>query len=194
MHPYSTDSDRTRTTLLVLAILAIIGAWLLSRVFDALSLSPPWWLDTPSVLGMYGLLWKGYDRFAWRWRLGALRFTDVPDLGGTWTGNVISARDEHTSIPATLLITQTASRILVTLETATSRSHSVMAALNCQRGPYQGLHHSFENRPRARAQSTMTPHSGQAHLRLSSDGRQLNGDYETDRHRGNVGEMSFSRV
>lgn len=194
MHAYSTDSDRTRMALLALAVLAILGAWLFNRLLDVLDFTPPWWLDTPAVLGMYGLLWKGYDRFAWRWRLGALSLTDVPDLAGTWTGTIVSTRDGRTSVSATLTIVQTASRLLVSLETATSRSNSVMATLNCRPGPYQGLHYSFENRPRAMAQSTMAPHSGQAHLRLSPDGQRLDGDYETDRHRGNVGEMSFARM
>jgi SMODS-associating 2TM, beta-strand rich effector domain len=178
----------------VLAVLAILAAWTLHQLFNALSFSPPWWLDTPAVLGIYGLLWKGYDGFAWRWRAGQLSLTDVPNLAGTWNGEIISTRDRRTSIPATLTITQTATRVLITLETTTSRSNSVMATINCRPGPYQGLHYSFENRPHAMAQSTMSPHSGQAHLRLFPDGRRLSGDYETDRHRGNVGAMSFERV
>jgi SMODS-associating 2TM, beta-strand rich effector domain len=194
MHAYSTDSDRSRIAYLLLAVLAVLGAWLLSRLFDALNVTPPWWLDTPSVLGFYGLLWKGYDRFAWRWRVGALGLSDVPNLAGTWTGTIVSARDESTVYPATLTINQSASRMLVSMETTTSRSHSVMAALNCRQGPYQGLHYGYENWPKALAQSAMAPHSGQAHLRLSADGDRLDGDYETDRHRGNVGKMSFSRT
>jgi hypothetical protein len=99
MHAYSTDNDRTRAVFLILAVLAILGAWLLSRSLDALSLIPPWWLDTPAVLGLYGLLWKGYDRFAWRWRLGVLSLTDIPDLAGTWAGSLVSTRDGARRFP-----------------------------------------------------------------------------------------------
>ena len=194
MHAYSTDSDRSRIAFLVLAVVAILGAWMLSQLLDVLSVIPPWWLDTPAVLGMYGLLWKGYDRFVWRWRIGALGLSDTPNLGGIWSGEIESARDPGRSLSATLTITQTASRILISLDTEMSRSSSVMAALNCKPGPYRGLHYSFENRPRAMAHPTMGPHSGHADLRLTSDGLQLNGDYETDRHRGSVGRMSFKRA
>lgn len=189
MHAYATDSNRGRLVLFVLAVLSILLAWGLNAVLTAIRLDL-WWLDTPAVLGFYGLLWGLYDRQAWRWRWRRLSLSEVPDLAGTWHGTVESEYNGR-QLAAKLIIHQTATHILIELETSNSRSASVMATLNCRPGQFQGLTYMYDNRPRTLNVASMTPHSGRVHLRIGADGRSLTGDYETDRHRESSGRLDF---
>lgn len=186
MHPYATDSDHTRLALTVLAIAALAAAYGLHRLW-----TPPWWVDAPSVLGFAGILWRVYDARLWRLRWGPLGLSNVPNLAGRWTGVLSSSHDgaEHEAI---LTITQTASRIRIKLETASSDSDSFVASVNCQAGPKQGLTYVYDNRPKALAPNAMAPHQGTVHLRLEGDSR-LVGDYNSDRFRNTSGRMSFTR-
>ena len=192
MHTYATDSDRGRMAIVILTVASVLLAWGLNRTLTAADLTPPWWLDTPAVLGFFGLLWKVYDRYAWRWRWGAAWMSDVPDLAGQWDGEIRSSYNDI-SVPATLYVHQTATHMLIELVTDGSRSASVMATLNCQPGLFQGLSYVYENRPRTLNEMGMTPHSGRVHLRLEDAGNSLAGDYEADRSRGTTGRIAFRR-
>jgi SMODS-associating 2TM, beta-strand rich effector domain len=192
VHAYATDSSRGRQAVLLLAAASILLAWLLHSLFGAAHWTAPWWLDTPAVLGFYGLLWQLYDRYAWRWRWRAVHVSDVHDLAGEWHGEVESSYNAE-KVRADLMIRQTATQILVELTTDNSESASVMATINCHPGPFQGLSYVYENRPRTLNVPGMTPHSGRCHLRIRSGGRVLEGDYETDHFRTSSGRMRFER-
>src|SRR5882672_2498550 len=87
MHGYSTDSGERRVVPLLLASVAIALAWLSSNILAVMHVSLPWWLDAPSTLGYYGLLYALFDNILWRNRfvrnLGLVR---VPNLAGRWRG------------------------------------------------------------------------------------------------------------
>lgn len=195
MHPYSTDVDRrTRVAVVACALVGIALAYGLGWLYSALHASPPWWLDAPAVFGCFGLAWQIYDRWAWRLRVFGNTLSGVVDLRGTWTGEIESSHGGGTTATAKLVVRQTATRMLVSMTTTHSESHSSMAALCAGPGPSEGLRYVYVNRPRTLTPASMAPHDGLVHLRPSSDGRQLDGDYETDRHRGNnSGRLTFRR-
>jgi hypothetical protein len=205
MHPYSNDSNRPRTTALLLAVAAILLAWAAGSLLRGLEVIPPWWLDMPAVVGFYGILWRLYDRTLWRLRIGDQTLSGIPDYSGTWTGQVHSSHDGTTMHPARLTIRQTASRILVELRTNQSRSASHTAMLCAGPGSAQGLQYIYVNRPRSvpaavpaaprpdrPAPLAMHPHEGVSRLLLCPDGT-LEGEYQNDRHRGTHGTLSFDR-
>jgi hypothetical protein len=64
-----------------------------------------------------------------------------------------------------------------------------MASLNVLPGPSQGLVYEYTNDPSAKSVDTMHAHRGLAFLKLSIDGKILEGDYYTGRDRGNHGSM-----
>jgi uncharacterized membrane protein len=66
MHAYSTDSSERRFVPLLLAALAIVFAWVSSKMMEALHFSVPWWLDAPSSLAFYGALYALFDKHVWR--------------------------------------------------------------------------------------------------------------------------------
>jgi hypothetical protein len=180
--------------MLLLGVVAIGLAYLFGRSLSVLHVDPPWWLDTPAVLGFYGLCWRLYDEHLWRLGPVTRTVSGVPNVSGHWIGAVWSSHSKQNPIKASLDVRQTSSRLLVTLETDTSRSHSTMAALCSAPGPGNGLRYAFANVPRTLTEETMRPHTGVAHLTLSADGSELAGDYETDRFRNTSGQLKFRRT
>jgi hypothetical protein len=193
MHPYSTDSTRQRTALLLIAVAAILLAWALGRVLDLLDTSAPWWLDTPAVVGFYGLLWQAYDRWIWRVRIGGGTVSGVPDFSGTWTADITSSYDPAVKYTGTLTVHQTASRLLVEYRTELSTSYSRLAMIKVEPGLGRGLQYVYNNQPSPLAPATMKPHEGTAYLKLADGGRALDGGYSTDPNRSTTGIMKFTR-
>jgi hypothetical protein len=194
MHPYSTDATRSVRIMLLLAVAAILLAYLLGRSIAALHVKPPWWLDLPAVLGFYGLCWRLYDERLWRLGPATHTLSGVPNLTGYWTGTIVSSYSGQEPVPASLMVRQTSSRLLIELETDTSKSRSTMAALNSEPGADNGLRYAFNNMPRTLSKETMLPHTGTVQLTLSADGSCLYGDYETNRFRNTRGRLEFHRA
>lgn len=195
MHPYSSDSRNGRLAPLVIAVAAILLAWCLSAVLSALDATPPWWLDTPAVVGFYGMLWNLWDRSLWR--LGGRRrnLSGVLNVSGTWEGKIISSYGGGTTVEAALSIEQTATRISVGLTTASSTSESVMAMALAHRPHTSGLiMFDYANEPRTLGPDSLRHHLGHASLTLSADGKSLKGEYRTEASRGNSGRMEFRLV
>jgi hypothetical protein len=194
MHAYATDAPDRRVAPIVIGAVAILMAWALSGVLDITGISPPWWIDTPAVLGFYWPLWRIYDRWGWRWRLGPFAFSVIRDFSGTWSGMVTSSYEAATDVEATLTIVQRWLSIVIMLETKWSRSHSTMAQISGEGSQEPGLRYVFRNQPRPLGASTLVAHQGIAYLRLSEDGNELTGDYEAGMQRNTEGRMRFIRV
>jgi hypothetical protein len=194
MHAYTADAPDRRIAPIVIGALAIFLALGLSRFLTAVDISPPWWIDTPSVLGFYWPLWRIYDRWAWKWRLGPLALSTIRDFSGSWRGVVTSRYDSTAEVEATLTIVQRWLSILITLETQWSRSHSTMAQVGGEGVQQPGLQYVFRNQPRPLSPPTMVAHQGISYMRLSKDGNELNGDYEAGMQRNTAGRMHFVRV
>lgn len=195
MHPYSTDkAGRLRIAVVLCAIVGALIAYGLGWLYAAVHTSPPWWVDAPGFFGCFGLVWKIYDRFIWRWRLAGHTISGAVDLTGTWSGQIDSDYSGGTMTPATMTVRQTATKILVEVTTATSASYSSMAALYSTPGADCGLRYMYTSRPRTLTPATMTPHDGIVRLVIAADGHSLDGDYETDHHRANnTGRLHFVR-
>lgn len=193
MHAYTADAPDRRIAPIVIGALAIFLALGLSKLLTVVDISPPWWIDTPSVLGFYWPLWRIYDRWAWKWRRGPFTLSTVRDFSGSWHGVVTSSYDS-TEVEATVTIVQRWLSILITLETQWSRSHSTMAQVSGEGLQEPSLRYVFRNQPRPLSPPTMAAHQGIAYMRLSRDRNELNGDYEAAMQRNTAGRMHFVRV
>ena len=66
--------------------------WLLHVGLAAINFSPEWWLSVPSFAGVYSVMHWLFDRNLWRSGfLRKLGLLTVPDLNGTWRGEVTSS-------------------------------------------------------------------------------------------------------
>jgi SMODS-associating 2TM, beta-strand rich effector domain len=194
MHGYSTDSGERRVVPLLLASVAIALAWLFSKILEVLQLSLPWWVDAPSTLGFYGVLYTLFDRTLWRNRLvRKLGFVRVPNLAGRWRGYLITSFDGHVKHHDLMLnIFQSWTQISVFLTTETSISRSCAAVLQVDDPDGLSLTYQYQNQPLANAMKTMHMHYGTAMLRMSDDDT-LTGDYYAGRDRRTFGRLCCRR-
>ena len=195
MHPYSTDSKEREQVLAALALLAILLALGLSLMLRAARITVPWWLDAPSTMGFYGVLFNLFDQWLWRSRLVRwTRLLRVPILAGEWRGQVVSSFDDHKKThEVTLCINQTWTRIMIRLSSSRSTSHTQTASILVEAPEGVVLSYQYENQPRPSAAKTMEIHIGTARLVLVDDSV-LEGYYYSGRGRQEHGSIHLQRV
>jgi len=178
----------------LLALISVLLAWLLHLVSQALQLKVPWWIDPPSIMGVYGLLYSAFDRYLWQLQLlRKVGLVKVPNLKGIWEGTISSSFDKHgAQYRATVTIDQTWTAISINLETNPSRSHSLIAGIITEGSAGAVLSYEYLNEPKPVAKETMHAHRGTARLVLI--GGHLEGEYYTGRDRQNYGSLSLRRA
>jgi hypothetical protein len=194
MHGYSTDSGERKLVPLLLALLAIALAWVSSKFLSVAHLSLPWWLDAPSSMAFYGVLYTLFDKCLWRSSLvhksGLVR---IPNLAGRWRGYLISSFDSHAKrYPLLINIFQTWTQITVFLATTNSMSRSCAAMMQVDDADGVALIYQYQNQPLADAVKTMHMHYGTAVLRVSNDSC-LVGEYYAGRDRRTFGRIYCRR-
>lgn len=193
MHAYATDVDRKRVPV-VLAIISIGATSLFLYVIQTLKITVPWWIDAPSVMGFYGILYTLYDRVLWRLHVGSLRLSYIPDVNGVWAGGLTSSYNSGTRIDIVFYIEQTWTKISIRTETETSTSSTTMVALYTNEYLEPGLKYEYLSEPGPFATPTMQIHKGAGHLHLSADGQMLTGDYYTGKGRQTYGRVELRLV
>ena len=169
MHAYATDATDRMKVPVRLGALAVGIAFVLYLVLDAAGVVVPWWLDVPGPFGIGMALLGVYDRNLWRLKVGPLRLSSIPYLGGTWEGTLeTSFGDNPGPHVGTLRIRQTWSSIEIQYEPASRRSTScsTMAAVNASGSSQPSLVYEYANDPRSLAEASMAPHRGVARLHL----------------------------
>jgi hypothetical protein len=194
VHPYVSEAHNRTTLYLVLGALATGGAYAVSAGLAKLGISLPWWVETPSVLWFYGVLWKFFEVRAWRWPLScAAGWTEAPDLAGIWDATV---HHEYAGVPGTVsgraTIKQTATNLSIVVEFPASRSHSVAAVMQKCVGDEMEVIYQFVNQPQPHATRTMEMHRGTSWLTLRSPNK-LVGEYFSGRGRRQMGQIEFAR-
>jgi len=192
MHPYAIDAPERKMIPLVIAAVAIMSAWLLNVGLEKLRIAMPWWVDAPSVMGFYGIIYILFDKYLWRleWlhRLGLIR---TPILAGSWVGTLTSSFEPDTSKNARLRIIQSWTKIEISLLTDTSQSHSLVASILSTTSNGMILSYQYQNDPIPNTPDTMQIHYGTAKLVLVEN--KLEGEYYSGRGRQNTGALSFVR-
>lgn len=202
MHPYGTDSNERFVVLLGLVPFSFWAASGAEQVLKRFGLGWPaeaeFLTDPTSAAAWYLILFFLVDRLLWR--RGPLRWfgiVKVPNLNGTWSGHLKSSYDEYrTEYEATLRIQQTWTRMSVRLTRGQSTSHSEAGTILVDAGPGPRLSYEYVNEPKVGQVETMAMHRGTATQVLHDEGviRRLEGQYYTNRGRGNVGSLHFEQA
>lgn len=196
MHQYQTD-DSTRSNLLLTAVLLSVAlAYFFNLALEYFHLQLPWWFESPSILGFYGLIYWLYDKYLWKARwIQRIDWIKIPNISGSWGAEIRTSHDGFSeSVLAKVIIRQTAFRISVSLETDASRSYSVQAALlKTDKVSEYELTYNYINQPKADSVNTLNIHLGTAHLHIGDNLQRMDGDYYTNRDRKNFGRMIFTR-
>jgi hypothetical protein len=192
VHPYATDSKERRLIPLLLGLLALGLGLLVHTLVLAAELDVPWWLDIPTPLVLYGLLWTGFDRFVWHWSAcRRMNLTRVPDYRGKWFLKGTSDYGSATPFSGAVMIRQTWTSISVEVETNLSRSHSLAASVLLNPSAWPQLVYEYFNEPKAGTVGTLQAHRGTAWLKLTNDA--LEGEYYGGRGSGNAGSLRLTR-
>lgn len=194
MHPYSINTEERKTILLALAAISIVLAWGFYKILGIYQISLPWWVESPSVLFFYGLIFIIFDKWAWKGftKIGLIK---TPRLYGDWKGNLKSSFDEHaTEKKANLLIYQSWTRIRILLATEHSNSHSETASivLDTPEGDY--ISYQYLNEPKADVAVALGIHRGATRLFFDENEISLRGEYFSGRGRQNYGSMYFKKT
>ena len=195
MHAYALESRERIYVPLFLAAASILAAFGLHTLVDALKTAPPWWLDAPSVVGFYELFHWSYDKRLWKnIVLRRLRLANTPDLNGNWKGYLTSSYEKNAvKHDVVAKITQTWTKLAVVVNTPTSKSRSVVAALSIEESGGAILSYEYINEPQGSAKPTMEMHRGFASLSVSEKAQTLNGDYFNGRGRQTFGIVHLQR-
>ncbi len=193
MHAYSIDTNERKNILLVLAVVSIVFSWGFYKILSYYQLSLPWWVESPSVLFFYGLLFVIFDRLLWKC-FRKVNFVKTPNLIGEWGGNLKSSFDNHSSeVKATLKIFQDWTRIKILMTTDQSSSHSESASIVIDAPEGKYLSYQYINEPKSTAVETMNIHRGTVRLVFDEKKNTLEGQYYSGRGRQNFGSLYFAR-
>lgn len=161
--------------------------------------------DTLSAAGTVAaatwLLWGVFKK--WLWKLPFLQgwLVKIPNLNGTWTGEMQSTwinPETNTGIPpisTTATITQTLTTITVDFQTGEMESQSVVADVSCDsHRRIAEIKYIYQSEPDATVRGRSEMHYGSAKLGVKkANGKTLlKGDYWTDRK--TTGTINLKRV
>jgi hypothetical protein len=197
-HAYATNSTERRNVLTVLVVLAVAGAYLVHGIVEWANIPSLWWIEIPSVPGIFGLLYGLFDQKLWRWRwLRLVGVINVPDFSGSWKGTVESAIEEYGREPreVTVRVVQTWTHLEITLESADSRSASVAAMIVCGGAAGPIISYDYLNEPKVDAPDGLYAHRGAATLTAVLDEPpRLEGEYFSGRGRQGLGRIGLTRA
>jgi hypothetical protein len=157
-----------------------------------MNIQTPWWVESPSVLGIAGVLYKAFDKWLWRW-FRKLCIVKVPDIQGQWEVDGYTSFEQMKSFKANVTIRQTWTHISVYLETEQSISRSLAASLLSNQPEGAALIYQYRNEPKPNAVETMHAHIGTALLRLKN-AECMEGEYYSGRDRRNYGGLTVRRA
>lgn len=195
MHPYAIDSNERILIPLYLAILSVLLALFFQWAFELFNLTLPWWVEAPSVFALYGLFYKLFDKYLWKWEIfktiGAIK---TPNLNGGWKGHLASSyEDFKKKHDANIRIVQSWTRISIVLTTESSSSRSLLAGIITENPEQNTLSYQYLNEPRQNSEKSLHVHRGTATLNIQSDLSKFMGEYYSGRDRMNSGELVFER-
>ena len=90
MHSYASDSNDRKVAPWVIGGIAVIVAFLFSALVEWQKIKVPWWIETPTIMTTYGIVYWLYNRFGWKWRVCDIHFSEIPNFSGTWYVLLIS--------------------------------------------------------------------------------------------------------
>jgi SMODS-associating 2TM, beta-strand rich effector domain len=195
MHTYTTDSSTFPKIIALLAFAALAVSIALGAVAELVRTNYGYPIGGVSTLAIFGgLYWLTDNKL---WRLTPFRqLLRVPDLNGHWLCNGRTTRRDgearDDSWTAQMTITQTWSRISVTLNTKESESYSTTASVTSNPDGNCRINFQYLNTPIPSA-NLLARHSGVCTLVFSHEGNNATGSYFTDHGRLTVGEMTLAR-
>jgi SMODS-associating 2TM, beta-strand rich effector domain len=198
MHPYAADAEERKWALIAIVLASVTAAYLTHAVVDLIG-TPPWWMEIPSVLGSFGILYSLFNRVLWRLRSArALRLVRIPDLIGNWQGVVQSGVAQYAAQQHNVEvdIRQTWTHISIRVDAEQSHSNSLSGMVLTHGAAGATLIYEYLNEPKPSAVPTMEAHRGTARCLLGDAWRpdRIRAEYYSGRGRQGFGSMTLTRL
>lgn len=184
--------------LILIPILSICLVYVVGTLLQRY-IPQPWilFIDSVGVLGMYTIIFRLFDNSIWQlFSSGIFQIVDVPNLNGTWVGELRSSYDDNKNpYEVRVEIIQTFSNIKVFAYFKQSWSYSIIASFHPEADKRQVLHYIYRNEPRNNAKPTMQGHYGAAKHEFIKDKESMECSYynEPPRDRGWYGSFNVKR-
>lgn len=179
----------------LLAIAATL--WALMLVLDGMVVSFAFFKPFSIVLGTMVLVLIAFDRYGWKWSVLYPWFVSIPNLQGTWKGQLISTwidpktGSQQPPIEAYMLIRQTFSSIHMRLLTRESNSEMLAGNIVQDADGVHTIAGTYRNITKLLRRETSPIHYGGLLLHVRGNPPQvLEGQYWTDRD--SKGELRFA--
>lgn len=188
-HTFSVDTNERSAVYFYIAILSILFAYFLYWSQGTFEFEIPWWLETPSVLGFYTLIFSLFERYLWK--LKFLRYVlsiKTPVLNKSYKVSLMSSYDNfENSMDAEIFVEQSYMKILIRLQTANSISESQGAFFCLKDSTDPSLTYEFVSKPNSTAAQTMHIHHGMGTIYF--DREKIQGEYFNGRGRQQFGRF-----
>ncbi|MBK9334688.1 MAG: hypothetical protein IPM96_20375 [Ignavibacteria bacterium] len=154
----------------------------------------PWYLEAPSPFLIFTFLFWLFNNYLWQIFV-KINFIKTPNLNGSYAGFLKSSYDEYkTKINMTLSVKQSWTQILITQNTETSKSCSIIASILIHKKCDPVLIYSYQNDPNiTSATSTMHMHYGTCEHTFDKTKGTFNASYYSGRDRKTTGEIFLDR-
>ena len=173
MHEYFIKGRDFKIQKLIIFIISVLGAYIISLFIGWISDKfgiDLWWLEIPSILGVYSLLEFIIDKFCWS------NFYRITSFEGIWKGHLKSSIDNFTSeIPITCTIKENSKLLCVIFEMEKSTSYSISSTMDDTKINGVTLEYDYINIPKVEQNELLNVHLGSNTLKLN--GNVLEGEY-----------------
>lgn len=158
MHSYSID---TNERIEIISVLGIISVYVKNSINDFLNANFPGIITPLTALFLFSILFAIYNYALWRISARIPFLNSIPNLNGLYTGILKSSYDDYSKdYKATVRVKQNWTKILITLETETSKSCSKTGSILLNTKCEPTVLYFYQNDPKMNAQTTMEIHYG----------------------------------
>lgn len=153
----------------------------------------PIWIETPSIIGLYELFVKIFEKYLWKYRfIEWLGLPKIPNLNGKWTA-VIKSSFNNTQKEACVTICQSYSKFSMILKTNESTSETNMAAFQLNNPIKRTLTYTYLSKPLSTSVPSLNIHEGTGNFEILEGDKEMTGYYYSGRGRQNFGEITLKR-
>lgn len=151
--------------------------------------------DIFKTISINAILWLGFVKWGWKWKIFYPWLVPFPNLEGEWEGHLNSNYPEkqEDKIGTEIRIHQTFFNIQVRIKTGESRSYSTAASFDIDKDRgLQQLFYSYLNTPKSSVRKRSEIHYGTTLLNFEGfKVQEMDGHYWTDRE--STGEIYLKR-
>jgi hypothetical protein len=195
VHLYQAEMEDRRRVFWLLATAATAASFGIGILIHAVFSDPPRTLGPPSGAVLFGLLYVAYDRWFWRIGIGPLRLSQIPRLGGSWTGD-ITIKDKAGAAapyPCLVQIKQTWLRMSVVFYSPISKSTSSSGTLRSPPADIGDFRYEYHVMPEGKGGTKMVKHDGLARLWIVDDWSDMRGNFFNDESFQKFGDYNMKK-